>query len=386
MLAVTAFVVALVIAVIIHELGHFATAKWFGMKADRFFVGFGPTLWSTHRGETEYGFKAIPAGGFVKIVGMNRFEDVDEADVPRAFYTKPAWQRAIVLSAGSATHFVVAGILLFVVVATLPVPQLSGGEPVLTGIGMVMEDSPADAAGLEAGDVVVAVDGVAVGSADEIIAQVQARPGQDFVLTVERDFERLEVPVSLPATDPDGAERGFLGVALGAPAFAQYGFGGALRETTSGEYSLWNQTAMTISGLVNAFSPDALSAWVQQADPDAPRGTEGPISLVGAGQAVAALANLGEFSAVLLLFIQINIVIGVLNMLPLPPFDGGHLAVLVIEQAVNGVRRLSGRPTDWQLSPSVMTPVALAVLVLVTGFVLTAFYIDIVNPVSRLFE
>jgi membrane-associated protease RseP (regulator of RpoE activity) len=386
MLAVTAFVVALIVAVIIHELGHFVTAKWFGMKAERFFVGFGPTLWSTRRGETEYGLKAIPAGGFVKIVGMNRYEEVDEADRPRAFFNQPAWQRFVVLAAGSATHFVVAGILLFVIVATLPVPRLAGGEPVLTGIGMVMEDSPAERAGLEAGDAVLAVDGVPTGSADEIIEQVQARPGETFTLTVERDFSTLDVPVTLPATNPDGEERGFLGVALGAPAFARYDLGEATREATVGEYSLWSQTGMTLSGLASAFSPDSLANWVQQADPDAPRGTDGPISLIGAGQAVAALASLGELSAVLLLFVQINIVIGVLNMLPLPPFDGGHVAVLVIEQGVNGVRRLIGRSPDWQLSPSVVTPVALAVLVLVTGFVLTAFYIDIVNPVSRLFE
>ena len=108
------FLVALLFSVMLHETGHFVTAKKFGMKATRYFVGFGPTLWSTRRGETEYGIKALPVGGFVKIIGMHSLDDVDDpADEPRSFRSHPAWQRIVVLCAGSFMHFVLAFVLIF---------------------------------------------------------------------------------------------------------------------------------------------------------------------------------------------------------------------------------------------------------------------------------
>src|SRR5437763_14397353 len=117
-LGVLFFVIALLVSVMLHEAGHFLTARSFGMKASRFFVGFGPTLWSTRRGETEYGVKAIPAGGFVKIVGMTSLEEIEPGDENRAFYRQPAPQRLVVLSAGSVVHFILAVFLLFLVLAT----------------------------------------------------------------------------------------------------------------------------------------------------------------------------------------------------------------------------------------------------------------------------
>src|SRR4051794_37367988 len=114
---VIAFSVALIVSVMLHELGHFATAKRYGMKATRFFVGFGPTLWSTRKGETEYGVKAIPAGGFVKIVGMTPLEELEPGDEERAFYKQPAIPRVVVLAAGSVIHFIIAVVLLYFVIA-----------------------------------------------------------------------------------------------------------------------------------------------------------------------------------------------------------------------------------------------------------------------------
>ncbi|HEX7106249.1 MAG TPA: site-2 protease family protein, partial [Acidothermaceae bacterium] len=113
-LGVLAFVVALLTSVMLHEAGHFLTARAFGMKATQFFVGFGPTLWSRRKGETEYGVKAIPAGGFVKIIGMTPLEDVAAEDKPRAFISKGGWQRFVVLVAGSTVHFLIALLLFFV--------------------------------------------------------------------------------------------------------------------------------------------------------------------------------------------------------------------------------------------------------------------------------
>ena len=111
---ILAFVLVLLGVVVLHEAGHFVTAKAFRIKVEEFFVGFGPRIWSFRRGETEYGLKAIPAGGYVRIAGMNPFEDVPREEVPRTFGAKPAWQRTLVILAGPVTHFVVAAVVLFV--------------------------------------------------------------------------------------------------------------------------------------------------------------------------------------------------------------------------------------------------------------------------------
>ncbi len=125
-IGVLIFIVALLVSVMLHEAGHFVTAKIFGMKATQFFVGFGTTLWSRVRGETEYGVKALPVGGFVKITGMTTIDDVDPADEPRSFRAKPGWQRAIVLSAGSFMHFVIAFVLLWILAVGVGVADQSG--------------------------------------------------------------------------------------------------------------------------------------------------------------------------------------------------------------------------------------------------------------------
>src|SRR6266581_802560 len=119
------FVFFVLVAIAFHEFGHFATAKAFGIKVDRFFIGFGPKLWSTRRGETEYGVSAFPIGGYVKIAGMNPLEEVSEGDRSRTFKSKPAWQRAVVLAAGSFTHFLVALLIIGAILAFVGEPDIN---------------------------------------------------------------------------------------------------------------------------------------------------------------------------------------------------------------------------------------------------------------------
>lgn len=384
---VALFVIAMVAAIMLHEAGHFGTAKLFGMRAERFFLGFGPTLWSTKRGETEYGVKAIPAGGFVKITGMNKFEDIG-ADVgtDRVFYTKPAWQRAIVLVAGSATHFVIAGVLLFVALAFFAVPMLRNGEPVIANeVGGVVAGSPAEEAGLRPGDRILEVDGVETSDFDSLVAAVAPLVGEQVPVSVQRGGDVRELSVHV-AEREEGSGQGYIGVYPGAYAMEEYSVVGALGGVVAGENSLPAWTWRSLVGIAQVFRPSSISAWLEQADSDAPRTAEGPISLIGAGQAVSALGQAGQMAAVLLLLAQLNIVIGALNLLPLPPFDGGHLAVLGIERAVNAVRARQGKATDWAMDPAALTPLTLTVLLFFTLFAVTAFYIDIVNPVSSLLE
>jgi membrane-associated protease RseP (regulator of RpoE activity) len=387
-MALAIFVVVIVGSIMVHEAGHFFTARWFGMKAERFFFGFGPTLWSVHRGETEYGVKAIPAGGFVKIAGMNRYEDIDPADEPRAFYNRPAWQRAIVLVAGSFTHFVLAAVLLFVAMGFFELPQLEDGAPVgSTEITQIVPDSPAAVAGLQEGDELVALDGVSVETFEQVRDAIAARPGAQVELTYARDGRTATTPVTLDVRrDDEGTEVGFIGVGSERIAFQEWTLTEAFTGVWVGEYSLPAQTRSAVVGIAQVFRPDSLARWLAQADGDTPRTADGPVSLIGAGQAATALASIGAFSSVIVLLAQLQIIIGALNLLPLPPFDGGHLAVLVVESVVNAVRRRRGMAPDWQVEPSTLMPLTLAVLLLFGLFALTAIYVDIVNPISNLIQ
>ena len=387
MIALVLFLVVIVGSIMIHEAGHFVTARWFGMRAERFFFGFGPTLWSVQRGETEYGVKLLPLGGFVKIAGMNRYEEMPEGDQHRAFYAKPPWQRTIVLVAGVFTHFVLAAVLLFSVQAFFELPRVENGERVTnTEISEVVTDSPAAAAGLRPGDRVVSVAGTDVSSFDEVRDIVAARPNEQVDLTFARGSQQRSVRVTLGENTVEGERVGFIGVAAGNLVLEQRSLGEAFAGVWVGEYSLPRQTAMTLSGIAQVFTPDSISAWLQQTDADTPRTTDGPISLIGAGQVAAAMGRMGAFSSLLLMLASLQIVIGALNLLPLPPFDGGHLAVVAIESVVNAVRRALGRTGDWQVDPAALMPLTLAVLLIMGLFALTAFYVDIVNPASSLIQ
>ncbi len=380
---VTLFVISIVVAIMFHEFGHYATAKLFGMKVEKFFLGFGPTLWSIRRGETEYGVKAIPAGGFVKIAGMSEVEDIDPADAGRAFMAQSAWKRAIVLSAGSATHFVLAAGLIFVALTAVGRPLYDA--PPTTTLKEVVEGSPADEAGLAPGDVIVAIDGKPTRTFDEVRALIEDRPGQTVTVTAERDGRRRDVTATLASRRPDGEEGAFLGV---GPRFAveKLPAGEALRRTTVGDLSVFSIAAQNVRGLGEALNPSALARWFNQVDDPGPRSADGPVSFVGVGQTVNALGVAGDVFNVLFLLALLNITLGTLNMLPLPPLDGGHLAVLVVEQGVNGVRRLRGRSATWRLDPSVIIPVAVAVIVFFVVLSITAIYVDIVKPASQLLE
>ncbi|HVM00954.1 MAG TPA: site-2 protease family protein [Egibacteraceae bacterium] len=317
---VTIFIVSLIVVIMIHEFGHFISAKAFGMKAERFFLGFGPTLWSVQKGETEYGVKLIPAGGFVKIAGMSSYEETDPADQGRRFFEKPAWQRLVVLSAGSATHFIVAAALLFSALAFIGLPAGSNE------VAAVSDDSPAAAAGLAEGDVIVAVDGVATSDFEAIREAVLARAGQTVPIVVERDGTTVEVQASIAEQTVEGEQQGFLGVGPRAVT-RRVPVGEAVAATVVGDFSVARLTYLTVQGLGQAFSPEGISRWIGGLDADQPRTAEGPMSVVGVGQAISAFGAAGDLFAIVIVLAQLNIVLGLLNMLPLPPLDGGRAGV-----------------------------------------------------------
>jgi len=378
------FVAAIVAVVMFHEFGHYSTAKLFGMKVEEFFFGFGPRIWSFRRGETEYGWKAIPAGGYVKISGMNRYEPVEDDARGRLFHEKPGWQRLIVLVAGSVSHFIVAFALLFAGLALLPVSRGIATNV----IDAVEPGTPAAVAGLRPGDRVVAVDGDATGNFDALVAVVSTSAGEELDLTVERDGRELSLAVTPEEITRQGEQVGFLGVRpVGEVQTVEYSAGEALSRTISGgDYSLAYLTQANLEGLGQVFNPSNLARFFASVGSDEPRAIDdpSPSSLVGAGQLVNALGNDGQVFAVVVLLASLNIVFGIVNMLPLPPLDGGHVAVLLIEEAVNGVRNLRGaRGPRWQMDPSVITPIALAVLVFFVVVSSAAIINDIARPITE---
>lgn len=374
------FIVSVLLAIGLHELGHFATAKWFKIKVDRFFIGFGPKLWSVKKGETEYGVAAFPLGGYVRIAGMNPLEEIPPEDQPRTFKAKPPWQRAIVLAAGSFTHFVIALIILASILAivgktdfetaTLEIAKVGTNDP--------KEVTPSMQVGLKPGDVVVAVAGKPVTDWEQVRAAIRARPEQTLEVVVRRGGRELTVRPTLgkcvrladgqtdcEAPYPDGETIGFLGV---APEFlvVDYSAGGAIvqagRDVGKG---MWD----SLVAFKNIFAPSSLSRLFKVAVGDAERNEGDPTSLVGIGKLSGDAASRGDFASLFLLVVSFNVFVGVVNLLPLPPLDGGHLAVL-------GYEKITRRDVDMRK----LLPVTAMVLSIFAMLFFLLLYTDIVNP------
>jgi len=387
------FIVALSVSVMLHEFGHFATAKKFGMKATQFFLGFGPTLWSRVRGETEYGVKAIPAGGFVKIVGMTSMDEVDEADEPRSFRVKPGWQRVIVLVAGSFMHFLLAFVLLLIVPLAVGIENDNS-----TTIGLVVRcvpasnvancsksepKSPAEQIGLRPGDRIVAFGGRPVHTWTQFDDAIRAdQAGSTVSVTIQRGSATFTKSVTLARTKVSGKEDAFLGVAP-AEIFQRTG---PLRAVTYAG-SMFGQaitgTADVVSTLPSAFSHLFAKNRAQTSAGDV-------TSIVGVGEITGQVVSDGSLgwqskaSLVLLIIISVNIFIGLLNLLPLLPLDGGHVAVVLYERLRAWLAHLRGRADPGLVDMTKLIPVSLGVFALLIGFSLVLIMADIVNPINIL--
>ncbi len=381
------FIFALLFSIMLHEAGHFVTAKKFHMKVTQFFVGFGRTLWSRQRGETEYGVKAIPAGGYVKIIGMTALEDVDPADEPRSFRQQPGWQRIIVLGAGSFMHFLLAFVLLFGMAIGIGLADSNSATigtidpciPKSATAGCVKGDpvSPAVTAGLRPGDKVIALAGQPVHSWTQLGNAIRThRAGRTITVTVLRNGRTLTLHPSLAMIS--GRKGSYLGIAQ-TVVFQRVN---PLRGITAAG----SQFGQIVTGSVGAVG--SIPAAIPELFAKNRSSTAGGnvTSIVGAGEVTGQAFALKvswqlKMTVVLDIIVSLNIFVGLFNLLPLLPLDGGHLAVVIYERARAWLARLRGKPDPGLVDMRKLLPVSVGVFALLVGFGLILIMADLVNPI-----
>ena len=387
------FIVAILVIVMLHELGHFAAAKWSHMKVTEYFVGFGPRLWSIRRGETEYGVKAIPAGGYVKIPGMTNLEEIDPEDEPRTYRRKPFHNRIIVASAGSFMHFVIAFLLAWSAILYFGTPSPSA----VRVAGFVhfagQATSPAQAAGLRAGDVIVGLDGRTLTDPTGLATAIQGSAGRPVRLEVLRGGRTLSITV-VPAVGhslPGGGEalgpgtggarsHGIIGIQQESAFTSE----GPVRALGSAAVTVGRVTSATVTGLGHVFSPHGLSSFFNQVTnskvatqaANNPVTADRPTSLVGAGQLAVQAEHRGVLYLIEVL-IALNIAFALLNMLPMLPLDGGHVLIAVYER----IRTRRGRPY-YQADATKLLPVVYVFITFLLVIVGSAVFLDIAHPVN----
>ncbi len=340
----------------------------FGIKVTEFFVGFGPRIWSTRRGETEYGVKWIPAGGYVKIAGMNPYETVAPEDAPRTFGAKPIWQRALVIVAGPATHFVLAFVLfaLWLGFVGRPVsnsPLIDAVAPTLDGIEVTsLRRGPAarrpDRRDRRASKIRQTSSswGTRVSTSGSRCRSSSSGTARRFRVTLVPVLATVEGKAGRPdRRHPRLGTRGD-----GHPGLV---IGGARL--------VGDSLGDTVHNLARIFGPEGVGRVLRLVFTDAPRETTDPASVVGIGQLASQTASGGNAGDLLFLFAIVNVFIGFLNLLPLPPFDGGHLAVLAVE-------KVRGRAVDMRK----VIPISVAVAAFFIVFTVSIIYLDIVKPIS----
>jgi len=373
-----AIVVGLVLMIMLHEAGHFVAARWAGMKSTEFFLGFGPRIWSFKRGETEFGVKALPAGGYVRIIGMSNLEEVEPADEPRTYREGTFGRRMVVVLAGVTVNILLASMLFFVVYAGRGVP-----DGISTSLREVVPGTPAARAGLEPDDRLVAIDGQAIDDWDDVPVALEDRAGQPTTFVIERDGQRRTLEIT-PRERSTTDSSGFVGISPDDD-YRAVGPLGAARESIA---TIGRGTAATVGGLVDLFSPSGLSRFSENFTDSTPSGggsggggrgaatTERPRGIIGIVDIGGEIAN-GDVWILLELLAVLNLVVALFNLIPLPPFDGGHAAVACYEQVASKLQRRRVR-VDYRK----LMPVTALVLVVFLTLGLSVMYLDIRDAFS----
>lgn len=360
------FVLGLFVSVFLHEVGHFVTARMTGMKVTQFFMGFGPRLWSFRRGEVEYGLRALPLGAFVRIIGMSNLDPVESADESRAYMNKSYPRRMLVITAGSLMHAIIAVVLFFGVYSTA---GRFGESGAVTIVLPPATGSPAERAGVQEGDVVAAFNGETVTTRDQLVEGITSSGiGEEVSIDVLRDG----VPVVLRATlaANDTGELAYFGVVsqsvdyvpqsvLDAARYAFVDLGTTAYNSVRGVFTVLNP-----ANIIDSITSD-------EADP-----TTRPSTVVGASQFGGEVGRQDGLKGMLLVLASLNVFVGVFNLFPLLPFDGGHAAIATYER----IRSKRGKPYRADLAK--MVPVATAVVAMLAFLLVAGFYLDITQPLG----
>lgn len=398
LLGVALFALGIAVTIALHEAGHMFTARAFGMRVRRYFIGFGPTVWSVRRGHTTYGLAALPFGGFCDIAGMTAQDPVTAEEAPHAMVNKPWWQRVIVLSGGVITNVLVGVIILYGVAVSSGLPNPNPDVTPTVGEVVCVSDQidaqtlaectgtgPAGEAGVLVGDRILAIDGEEMADFRQVRDTVLTRPGEDVVLTVDRGGRILDLAVqvgSVTRLDPAGAPYEAGAVGLGsAPipdAVKTYGPLQAVPAT----FAFTGQLLQgTVEGLA-AFP--AKIPGVVAAIFGAERDVEGPMSVVGASRVGGELVERSLWNVFWMMLASLNFFLALFNLVPLPPLDGGHIAVVLWEKVRDFFRRLRGLAPAGPANYEKLLPLTYAMAATLLTIGLVVIVADVVNPV-RLF-
>ncbi|BAU32660.1 membrane-associated zinc metalloprotease [Microcella alkaliphila] len=428
-------VVGLVVSIALHELGHFVPAKAFGVRVGQFMIGFGKTIWSTRRGETEYGFKWIPLGGYISMAGMYppakgeaegrtastgffqtlvqdaraaSADTIPEGDEHRTFFRLPVWKRIIIMLGGPFMNLVIAVVLYAVVLMGFGINQPSTtlgsiNECVVPATSAVQECgpdtpvAPGNEAGLLPGDRVLSIDGRTITEWQDISDAIRPAAGRTIPVVVERDGEEVSLRLTPLLTERFVLDdRGqILEDAAGNPVTEEVGFAGiapayeTVQQPASEVLPAVGENVEAVARIIVTL-PQRMIDVAQAAFGPAERDPNGPISVVGVGRIAGEIASLDTIpiveraSFLVGVLAALNVALFVFNLIPLLPLDGGHVAGALFEKLRRFLAKLFGRPDPGPLDTARLVPITLGVVLVLGVMSALLIYADIVNPV-RLF-
>ncbi|MFF7983632.1 M50 family metallopeptidase [Streptomyces sp. NPDC007901] len=425
-LGIVVFVIGLLVSIAWHELGHLSTAKLFGIRVPQYMVGFGPTIWSRRKGDTEYGIKAIPAGGYIRMIGMfppgadgrvtarstspwrsmiedarsAAFEELQPGDESRLFYTRAPWKRVIVMFAGPFMNLVLAVALFLTVLMGFGISQQTTTVSSVSQCVIAQSENrdtckktdaaaPAAAAGLKAGDKILSFNGVRTTSWNQLSDLIRATPGKEVAIVVDRKGQDVTLHAKIATNqvakkDSSGqivegqyVTAGFLGFSA-ATGIVRQDFGQSV--TWMGDRL--GEAVDSIAGL-----PGKIPALWDAAFDGAPRQPDSPMGVVGAARVGGEIFTLDipptqQLAMALMLVAGFNLSLFLFNMLPLLPLDGGHIAGALWESLRRNLARLLRRPDPGPFDVAKLMPVAYVVAGVFICFTILVLIADVVNPVK----
>jgi membrane-associated protease RseP (regulator of RpoE activity) len=373
-LGILAFVVALLFSVMVHEFGHYLTARKFGMRVSEFFLGFGKRIWSFTRGETEFGIKAIPAGGYCRIEGMTPQDQMAEGEEGRAFFAASSLKKLIVLGAGSFAHFALGFLLIFSIFFAV------GYQALLPDITKVSPQSAAEAAGFKAGDRILTIDQDEVDNWGQDSKKIGESKGREMTFTVKRGDQILTLTANAQYIEEE--KRYVLGV-ITKVGIKRDGLIPSIQNSSSATWALARESVKSLFTL-----PTKVPDLFQQTFMGEERDPNGLVGVVGAarvsGEVVGSenLAGNQRLQTFILIVASLNIFVGLFNLLPLLPLDGGHMAVAIADEFRALIARIRKKPRPAGIDVNVLTPITMAVFVVLAVLTVVLLVADIINPIS----